>query len=75
MTKEPEDLRALYKRVEALKRARGMPWWQVAIEAGVGDDALHRLRYGAASGHTCDQLAAWLHRDTRPASAPPSDET
>ncbi|MEV4020196.1 hypothetical protein AB0J35_57940 [Nonomuraea angiospora] len=61
-----QDLRALYERVEALKRARGMPWWLVAVEVGIGPDALQRLRYGTCTGHVHDALVEWLHRHTAP---------
>jgi len=40
------DARALYAALDAQRRARGMSWQQVAIEAGVGATTLTRTKHG-----------------------------
>lgn len=60
------DPRALYDRVNTRRRELGLYWWQIAVEADVGTDALYRMSMDVASLRTREQLAAWLHRMTPP---------
>ncbi|WP_219512860.1 hypothetical protein [Nonomuraea ceibae] len=61
----PDEARALYDRVVALKRARGLAWWQVFTEADVHRGAVDRLRDGYP-GRSPDRIAAWADRHTAP---------
>lgn len=67
------EVLALYERIDARRRELGLYWWQLAVEADVGTDALWRMSTGLASPRTREQVAAWLHRHPAPAPAPPSD--
>ena len=60
---------ALRAAVDARRRELRLLWWQVAVQADVGADALWRMANGVASSRTREQLGAWLHRHTAPPQA------
>lgn len=64
--REVLELRAA---VDVRRRELGLKWWQIAVQADVGPDALCRMAHGVASPRTRAQLAAWLHRHTAPPQA------
>lgn len=59
----PQQLRA---ELDARRRELGLKWWQVAVQADVGTDALDRLRNGVAGERTRQRLTAWLERRQTP---------
>jgi hypothetical protein len=65
------DAMRLRAELDRRRRQLGLPWWQVAVQADVGEDALHRLRNGVASAPTREALAAWLHRHPAPPAPTP----
>lgn len=61
--REVLELRAA---VDERRRQLGLRWWQISVQADVGEKALWRMSYGVASLRTRTQLQEWLHRHTDP---------
>ncbi len=70
----PATVRELYERVDARRRELLMPWWQVAVQADIGADALRRLQMDVASLPTRRALEEWLRRHPAPAPDHPRDQ-
>ena len=51
-----------YAAIDAARRARGLVWWQVAVQLDVGVRTLNRLRHGDYSRAVDQRGPAWLGR-------------
>lgn len=56
----PQELHAA---IDAARRARGLVWWQVAVQLDVGVRTLNRLRHGEHSQAVNVRGPAWLARE------------
>ncbi|MCK2214258.1 hypothetical protein MF672_010715 [Actinomadura sp. ATCC 31491] len=69
----PASVRDLYERVAERRRALGLAWWEISVQADIGTDALHKLRVDVASLPTRRALEEWLRRHPAPAPASTPD--
>ncbi|MFB4285671.1 hypothetical protein ACBJ59_61165 [Nonomuraea sp. MTCD27] len=70
MTAPPTPVPVLRARVDVRRRALGLTWWQVGLQASIGASALARLSMDVASLPTRRALEEWLRRHPSPAPAP-----
>ncbi|MBB2909296.1 hypothetical protein FHS43_000542 [Streptosporangium becharense] len=62
----------LHAAIDELRRrcVPRIPWWQVALQADLTENALRQMARGTASDRTRARAAAWLARHTAPAPGP-----
>ncbi|NJP93940.1 hypothetical protein HCN51_31650 [Nonomuraea sp. FMUSA5-5] len=73
MTAPLNEVLALRERLDERRRALGLAWWQIGVQACVSTSALDRMTFGVASLATRRALDDWLKRHPAPAPAPTPD--